>query len=132
MDLSPKKFEAPFNAFEFATHCVEKRVTLVLVTMAWLSQSQEVATTTMRAEPTEPELATVKYWALRMSPLMRTDHETVVITCNRCGIEGSTVFAGSSSILRFPGSTGSTITHDSLGWATEGVLLRDIDIPVIQ
>ncbi|CAI4043910.1 amidase SKDI_10G2640 [Saccharomyces kudriavzevii IFO 1802] len=39
MDLSPYKFKAPFNHFEFATFCVDNDVELVLCPMAWLSST---------------------------------------------------------------------------------------------
>ncbi|ODV77273.1 carbon-nitrogen hydrolase [Suhomyces tanzawaensis NRRL Y-17324] len=36
MDLNPYKFEAPFNAFEFAMRCYDQQARLVLCPMAWL------------------------------------------------------------------------------------------------
>ncbi|KAH3662394.1 hypothetical protein OGAPHI_005646 [Ogataea philodendri] len=39
MDLNPYKFEAPFQAFEFANFCLQNQVQLVLVPTAWMSTS---------------------------------------------------------------------------------------------
>lgn len=39
MDLSPYKFMAPFNHFEFSSFCVDNNVELILCPMAWLNST---------------------------------------------------------------------------------------------
>ncbi|CAI4045113.1 hypothetical protein SUVZ_10G2490 [Saccharomyces uvarum] len=39
MDLSPYKFKAPFNHFEFSSFCVDNNVELILCSMAWLNST---------------------------------------------------------------------------------------------
>ena len=39
MDLSPYKFKAPFNHFEFSSFCVDNNVELILCPMAWLNST---------------------------------------------------------------------------------------------
>lgn len=36
MDLNPYKFQAPFSAFEFSSHCLKENVNLVICPMNWL------------------------------------------------------------------------------------------------
>lgn len=53
MDINPYKFEAPWDAFEFAFHVLEIKANLVIVSMAWLTR--ELADTFTR-NPLEPDL----------------------------------------------------------------------------
>ena len=43
MDLNPYKFTAPFNDYEFATHCLDNDVELIICPMAWLHSSSVTA-----------------------------------------------------------------------------------------
>lgn len=51
MDINPYKFEAPWNAFEFAVHVLEVRANLVILSMAWLTREDPETFTTMPSEP---------------------------------------------------------------------------------
>lgn len=112
MDLSPYKFTAPFDAFEFGHHVVNSGARLVVVSMAWLSSlsKNELIDPVTRAQP---DTSTLKYWLLRLLPVLRRaaleslpapldeeadtrnnnnnnnngDHTTILVFSNRAGIE---------------------------------------------
>ncbi|QPG72733.1 hypothetical protein FOA43_000034 [Brettanomyces nanus] len=90
----------------------------------------------------EPDKKTGRYWILRMNPLYTKPHpgkKKLVIICNRSGMEGSMMYAGTSSIFEFNGgpsrfneATGDMFidfnVDGSLGQGNEGVLLRGVEI----
>ncbi|SCU86847.1 LAFA_0E03378g1_1 [Lachancea sp. 'fantastica'] len=75
-------------------------------------------------------------------PWVFENRNAVAIMCNRCGVEdGSTVFAGTSSIFKFNGQHGDTEKSldssnssvdvvGSLSEGYEGVLVRDVEFEV--
>ncbi|KAG7697056.1 hypothetical protein KL930_002494 [Ogataea haglerorum] len=165
MDLNPYKFEAPFDAFEFANFCLEKQVQLILVPTAWMSTSwsedwkdqakytklfeQQMpfeidiersaandSILTALEEPydrAKPDKRTAQYWLIRFQPLLFNKHEKMVLAvCNRSGVEGDLMYAGSSSIFRFNGNVyedGVDLeVFGTLGQGVEGVLLRDVEV----
>ena len=98
MDINPYKFEAPFEAREFARFIEGAQqqgtqeqgeraggVGLVVLMCCWLDSGDGDA------------LRTPNYWCHRLAPLVGTD--TVFVACNRVGREGKTVFCGSSCVL---------------------------------
>ncbi|KAM0787682.1 hypothetical protein ACM66B_003745 [Microbotryomycetes sp. NB124-2] len=107
MDLNPRKFQAPFGAFELARYAVEQRVDLVVCSMAWLASSSEPGelsdNNVNQVEERKVNLAAteqlLRYWLLRCAPLIASEHETVFVACNRVGREGDVVFGGSSCVL---------------------------------
>lgn len=94
----------------------------------------------------KPSQLTVNYWILRFFPFLshfsnyfpRKKTKTTVVMCNRVGVEGDTMYTGSSSIFQFDPTKPDTGHIDlknhsvevlgSLGQATEGVLYREIEI----
>lgn len=92
MDLNPYKFEAPFEAFEFANFHKERGTSLLLVSTAWL----------LGAEYTQ--LHQVNYWATRLKPLLHSG--LVAAICNRTGTEGTYTFCGTSCVLEFDKEAG--------------------------
>lgn len=140
MDINPKRFEAPYEAYEFATHCVEARTPLVVLSMAWLTRLEPREITETAAEP---DLDTLSYWLGRFFPVIAaaTEEEMVLVLANRCGIEPGSLagisqgvsedgeevvsYAGSSCVLRVKG--GNVQIYDLLGKAEEKVLIVDMD-----
>ncbi|KAF4585758.1 carbon-nitrogen family protein [Ophiocordyceps camponoti-floridani] len=98
MDLNPYKFEAPWNAFEFATHVLDSDSNLVIVSMAWITNQER---SLFSRQPNEPDMETLMYWVTRMEPLIRSEnkHETIVIFCNRTGVEDEVTYAGTSAVI---------------------------------
>ncbi|KAK9464323.1 carbon-nitrogen hydrolase [Lipomyces arxii] len=90
MDINPYKFKAPFEAYEFANFALRERADLVVVPMAWTAST---------LVPGKPELeTTIRYWISRMGPLNGTN--SVLVAASRAGIEGNTVYAGSSCVVK--------------------------------
>ncbi|OIW29763.1 carbon-nitrogen hydrolase [Coniochaeta ligniaria NRRL 30616] len=98
MDINPYKFQTPWTAFEFGFHILTVKANLVIISMAWLTQ--EDARTFTRL-PEEPDMETLTYWVQRLEPIIRAEgeQEIIVVFANRCGVEGDTVYAGTSAVL---------------------------------
>ncbi|KAK2698786.1 hypothetical protein QWA68_002686 [Fusarium oxysporum] len=98
MDLNPYKYEAPWDAFEFAFHVLEAGSNLVIVSMAWMTREEPRKFTRM---PNEPDIETLTYWVTRLEPLIRQDtrEEIIVVFCNRCGNEEEVLYAGTSAVV---------------------------------
>lgn len=164
MDLNPYKFTAPFNAFEFALSCYKQNSDIVVVPTAWVStkspsliedpEKRHASTALFAKEfqesrhqlPKEPDTSTVRYWLLRLLPLLPhvvnelppKKTRTTVLIGNRTGLEGSIVYAGSSTMFQLdstqPKSAAMDLTNagvlklQSLGWAEEGVLQGEFDV----
>ena len=123
MDLNPKGFNARTHEFEFARHVVESQARLAVLPMAWLSTLGEDA---IKKNPGNVDLDTLIYWVRRLEPVMDQEHaeETVVVTCNRVGVERGSVFAGSSVILAF--KDGGVRVIAKAGAGTEELLVAEI------
>lgn len=119
MDLNPHEFTAPFEDYEFGTHVVASNATLAVVPMAWLTEQSG-------GEPSRPDRMTQEYWASRMRPAMnRADgSETLLVTCNRVGVEDDVVFAGSSAVMGFV--DGRVRVYACLGRGEEALLVCDV------
>lgn len=140
MDINPRKFEAPWSAYEFATHCVEAGTPLVVLSMAWLTRLEPKE---LMETAEEPDLSTLMYWIERFLPVVSAerDGEVLLVLANRCGMEPGTVaglsqgvgedgeevvsYAGSSSVLRVKG--GNVQIFDILGKAEERILVVDTE-----
>ncbi|KAF7552395.1 hypothetical protein G7Z17_g4359 [Cylindrodendrum hubeiense] len=98
MDINPYKFEAPWNAFEFAFHVLEVESNLVIISMAWMTKEEPRHFTRM---PNEPDMDTLTYWVTRLEPLIRSDNqdEIIVVFCNRSGNEDDVLYAGTSAVV---------------------------------
>jgi protein N-terminal amidase len=95
---SPYKFEAPWNAWEFAYHILHKEANLVILSMAWLTR--EDARSYSRS-PRDPDMETLSYWLARLEPIIRaeTEGEIICVFANRTGVEDDAVYAGTSAVL---------------------------------
>ncbi len=81
MDLNPRKFEAPFDAFELARHHVKQQTDILFCIMAWQESDPGASS---GSEITRNH----QYWATRLSPLIGMEgHTCHVVICNRVGIE---------------------------------------------
>lgn len=65
----------------------------------------------------------------RMEPIIRAENEDEIIFvfCNRCGIEGDTVYAGTSTVISI--KQGECRVHGLLPRGRESLLVVDTDIP---
>ncbi|KAJ3178274.1 Carbon-nitrogen hydrolase [Gaertneriomyces sp. JEL0708] len=139
MDINPKRFLAPFDAYEFANFQVAQNTDILICSMAWLlsgdapTDEDLVASSPMPRHnqtitPTpSPIWSNVRYWAVRLMPLVehtgRTDKTIVVVVCNRTGAEEDVTFCGSSTVMKF--EKGGVEVLGVLGWKEEGVLIVD-------
>ncbi|OAA60436.1 Nitrilase/cyanide hydratase and apolipoprotein N-acyltransferase [Niveomyces insectorum RCEF 264] len=124
MDINPYKFEAPWHAFEFAFHVLEVHANFVILTMAWLTNENPRSYTRM---PSEPDLDMLEYLVQRLEPLIRNDSEDeiIVVFCNRTGIEGDAVYAGTSAVIGV--KHGEVNLYGVLGRGVKELLLVDTD-----
>ncbi|KAI8930245.1 carbon-nitrogen hydrolase [Entophlyctis helioformis] len=110
MDLNPHKFEAPFEAYEFANYHLTAASRLLLCSMAWLKPTDQPEEGDEDDGDEDPETKTsmqmANYWLQRLYPMM-TDivggsdetRQAIVVICNRTGSEGDTHYGGSSCVL---------------------------------
>lgn len=117
MDVNPYKFEAPFNAFEFAKFHVNEGTRFVFLSMAWLKSSDH------------SPLSLIYYWIQRLEPFIHAssnlEYPIIVIISNRNGREGETCYAGSSCILQF--SRGRVAVMDHLNSDEESLLTVELE-----
>lgn len=104
MDVNPYKFEAPFYKCEFATHAVECKAELVILSMAW--SSLELTPENIQTHASKPDLLTLSYWVSRFNPLQLHDvaMPVILVLGNRCGSENDTTYAGTSTVMRMAGN----------------------------
>ncbi|KAI9002703.1 N-terminal asparagine amidohydrolase-like protein [Gaertneriomyces semiglobifer] len=137
MDINPKRFLAPFDAYEFANFQVSQNSDIIICSMAWLlsgdapTDEDVIASSPMpHHNPTDtptstPVWSNVRYWAVRLMPLVnhteRTDKAIVVVVCNRTGVEEDVTFCGSSTVMKF--KNGAVEVLGTLGWKEKGVLI---------
>lgn len=115
MDLNPRQFNAPYDAYEFGTHCVEKRVDVIILSMAWLR---------FEGLNNKDPLEAVRYWLGRLGPVLEASWRTIFVVCNRTGAEGATVYHGHSAVVLL--DNGHLTLVGSMG-REEGVLEVEVD-----
>jgi len=125
MDLNPTlPWTADGGPYELADHCLKTGSSLLVLLNAWLDSEQE--------EDRDEDLSTMNYWASLLRPLwyrkgdeptdeLQKDVETVVVVCNRSGIENGAKFAGSSSLFRLRQSAGKPWLLENMNRRQEGV-----------
>lgn len=123
---SPYKFEAPWNAFEFGVHITKLKANLVILSMAWLTQQDQAAFTPFAQDP---DMDTLTYWVQRLEPLIRSesDEETIVVFCNRCGMEDDVVYAGTSAVIGI--KDGEVSVYGLLGRGVKEMLIVNTEAP---
>lgn len=148
MDLNPKDFLAPWNAYELSGFCRRVGTDTLVLPMNWLEPAlddddwseDERAELAAAQGPEQPCLPNLNYWAARCAPLHdpaptysdmenapegqgQGAKEVVFIACNRTGVERETTFSGSSAVMRFgPGVE----LVETLSRAQEGVLVAHV------
>lgn len=123
-DINPYKLKAPWHAFEFAFHILEVRANLAIVTMAWLTGEDCEHFTQF---PNEPDMEALTYWAQRLEPVIRDESrdEVIIVFCNRSGIEGDAVYAGTSAVIGI--HQGEVKVYGLLGRGVKELLVVDTD-----
>ena len=104
MDLNPYKFQAPWTDYEFASSAQASQSEIIILSMAWLTNSSSAA---FGDEKEEPDLDTLSYWIERLRPLVIAEKEVLVICSNRCGEEPGRNLAtpDSEGGVRYAGSS---------------------------
>jgi protein N-terminal amidase len=120
MDINPYKFEAPFNAYEFAHRVLDSQSHLVILSAAWLTNDAN----SIALKPAgSPDMNTFNYWLQRFWPLIEkrinygdrqldgfdtpTETKVILVFANRTGMEDGgpeciiplAVYAGTSTIV---------------------------------
>lgn len=126
MYRSPYKFEAPWNAYEFAFHILEMKANLVVLSMAWITRDEPRQFSRM---PNEPDINTLTYWVARLEPVIRaeTEDEIIVVFCNRTGAEGDATYAGTSAVIGV--QAGEVRVYGLLGRGQKELLVVDTSHP---
>ena len=131
MDLNPHRFEAPWEAFEFATHALDSRSEMLVLSMAWLT---ELDASELAARAEEPSWVTLSYWVGRLKPLVEAEREVIAVFGNRCGSEAGKSPLGVEEGVRYAGSSwvgtvgkGAVKIWEIMGRAEEGVIVADTD-----
>lgn len=98
MDINPYKFKSPYNKMEFANHCLNKNVDIIVFPTNWLDQDPENL-----SQKHVYELW--NYWLDRMTPYIKNKNllgnkNVYLLAANRIGKEFETTFYGCSCILQ--------------------------------
>ncbi|KAK4127941.1 carbon-nitrogen hydrolase [Parathielavia appendiculata] len=126
MDINPYKFEAPWDAYEFAFHVLRIRANLVILSTAWLTNDEQAS---FLSCPDAPDMSTLSYWVRRLEPVIRAkdSEETIVVFANRSGAEDEATYAGSSTVLGI--KDGEVSVYGILGRGVEKLLVIDTERP---
>ncbi|GHJ84903.1 hypothetical protein NliqN6_1305 [Naganishia liquefaciens] len=148
MDLNPKDFIAPFDAYELANFVKNNDADTLIVPMNWLQPPQEPPDDDSAIEEVTnsasegPELSTLNYWAHRLNPLHDPSpgysastgtanpsrgKEVVFIACNRVGTESGTTFAGSSAVLTVSSNPSRIELIEAFGRREEGLMFARVN-----
>lgn len=120
MDINPREFEAPWEAYELATAVKAHGSSLLLFASAWTNGHPDDDPATFA--PVDPR-SVMTYWLNRLAPLVGEKHECHFVCANRVGEERGITFTGCSCVmsLREPNLV------EALGATQEGLLLAEID-----
>ncbi|KAF8583336.1 carbon-nitrogen hydrolase [Ramaria rubella] len=101
MDLNPSPpavWTSKDGPYELASFALDNNTRLLVILCAWLDSKEHTD------KPWDTQ--TVNYWIARLLPLWRrmddkqAEQDTIVAICNRSGVDGDTLFAGTSIILK--------------------------------
>ncbi|CAL3965843.1 unnamed protein product [Diplocarpon coronariae] len=97
MDLNPYKFEAAWNAWEFARHVLYRQANLIILSMAWMTREDGRSFRISK----EPDTNTLSSWLARLEPIIGNEGEDEIIAvfANRAGAEDNAVYAETSTVL---------------------------------
>ncbi|KAH8806655.1 carbon-nitrogen hydrolase [Flagelloscypha sp. PMI_526] len=141
MDLNAQvpEWTTTSGPYEVAEHTIASNSRLLLLLNNWLDSEVELEE--------ENDWSTLNFWASRLRPLWTKkgkdglysseptqdsspsnilDDETIVVVCNRCGIENGVRFAGSSSLYSMSPSVGRPRLLDVMGRNEEGLRIWNI------
>ena len=120
MDINPREFEAPWEAYELATAAKAHASSLVLFASAWTNNHPDDDPATVA--PVDPR-GVMTYWLSRLAPLVGAPNAVHFVCANRVGEERGITFTGCSCVmsLREPRLVGA------LGATQEGLLLSEVD-----
>lgn len=96
MDINPREFEAPYDAYELANYHKEAGVDLILFSSAWCNRHPDDPPEAAEA-PNAAE--TIAYWVHRLVPLVGGERRVYLVCSDRVGEEEGTQFCGSSCVL---------------------------------
>lgn len=150
MDINPYKFiPGTYQNYEFATAALSAKSPMIATSMAWLTH---LSHEDLEQLPYEPDMNTFASWMDRFWPInmggrrpAMTGHglggfgigdhsarwtgkgleEVILIFANRCGVEGTASYAGTSSVVRM--RQGNIELLGQLGRAEEDLLLVDTE-----
>lgn len=152
MDINPYKFEAPFDAWEFAHRVLDSRSYLVIISAAWLVAD---AASIMGRPGQLPDMDTFNYWLRRFWPLLEkkidygdgrldgfsssTETRVIIVFANRTGVEEggpgclipTATYAGTSTVVAITHRKDSTALDvkihcwDLKGGKEEGICFAD-------
>lgn len=94
--------------------------------MAWITEEDCERFTQF---PNEPDLEALTYWVRRLEPVIRDESrdEIVFVFCNRTGIEGASVYSGTSAVIGI--HQGEVKVYGLLGRGVKDLLVVDTDDP---
>ena len=154
MDINPYRFVAPWSDYEFATAALQPvpapqgssinstlsppvegvgngpasaKNPLIVLSMAWLSH---LTATEIAAESGSPDVATVAYWVERFQPIVERSKQEpgkpwYVVLSNRCGVEKSVCYAGSSTVVKI--ESGDVSLFETCGRGEEKLAVIDLE-----
>ncbi len=97
MDINPYKFKSPFKKMEFANHCLNKNVDLIIFPTNWIDSEPNDT-----SELHKHDLW--NYWMERMEPYkkknLKNKKNVYMLCANRIGTEKTTTFHGCSCIMK--------------------------------
>ncbi|ODN75755.1 hypothetical protein L202_05766 [Cryptococcus amylolentus CBS 6039] len=143
MDMNPKDFVAPWDAFELANFVRDNAVDTLVVPMNWLDPPAEPPNEDPPQNPLQPSISNLNYWAARLTPLHdpapgysppfhseggegKEGKEVVFVTCNRVGEEAGTKFIGTSSVLSMSSDPSRIELIECCNISEERVLLAEV------
>ncbi|WVQ76501.1 hypothetical protein IAR50_006170 [Cryptococcus sp. DSM 104548] len=146
MDMNPKDFVAPWDAFELANFVRDNAVDTLVVPMNWLDPPAEPPNEDPPQDPLRPSISNLNYWAARLTPLHdptpgyapptestngedgegKEGKEVVFVVCNRVGEESGTTFIGTSSVLSMSSDPSRIELVECCNISEETVLLASV------
>ena len=95
MDINPYKFKSPFGKMEFANHCLNKNVDLIVFPTNWIDNEPNNISESHKKE-------IWSYWMERMRPYknLKNNKNVYMLFANRIGKEKKTTFHGCSCIMK--------------------------------
>ena len=100
MDINNYQFKSPWNNMEFATHCIQHDVDIIIFLTNWTDQSPNNLTEENRYELWEYWLSRMKPYSDRNKKNKYTGKNVYFLAADRTGHEKTTDFYGCSCVLK--------------------------------